>query len=167
MELLLVRHAKAEERELFALSGADDALRPLTKPGAKQMRRVAKGLRELLPQLEVVASSPFTRALQTADILAAAYRSRVVQLPQLAPGHPPAELLSWLRSQGDCERVALVGHEPDLGVLAAWLLTGREQGFLPFRKGGAALLQFPEGLKGGQAQLAWLLTPAQLRMLAS
>lgn len=163
MELLLVRHARAEERELFAISGADDALRPLTREGAARMRDVAAGLHRLLPDLDVIASSPYTRALQTADILARRYKTKVVQLPQLAPGHPPATLLPWLRGHDETFRVALVGHEPDLGMLASWLLCGKEQGFLPFKKGGAALLHFPADIKAGQAQLDWLLTPAQLR----
>lgn len=166
MDVLLVRHAKAEEREIFALTGAEDALRPLTRRGAKEMRKVAKALHHLLPQVDVLASSPLLRALQTADILAARYGGRVLQLPQLAPGHEPAQVLTWLRSQGDNPCVALVGHEPDLGALASWLLAGGKHGFMPLKKGGACLLRMNDGIKDGKAELVWALPPALLRDLA-
>lgn len=166
MDVLLVRHAKAEEREIFALSGADDALRPLTRAGAKEMRKVAKALHRLLPQVDVFASSPLLRAVQTADILAARYGGKVMQLPQLAPGHDPAQVLTWLRSQGDNACVALVGHEPDLGMLASWLLAGGRRGFLPMKKAGACLLRFAGGIKDGKAELVWYLPPGLLRELA-
>jgi len=166
MDVLLVRHARAEECDIFALSGEEDALRPLTRAGAKEMRKVAKALRRLLPQVDVFASSPLLRALQTADILAARYGGKVMQLPQLAPGHDPAQVLTWLRSQGDNACVALVGHEPDLGALASWLLTGGKRGFLPMKKSGACLLRFAGGIKDGKAELVWYLPPGLLRELA-
>lgn len=166
MDVMLVRHAKAETREIFALTGEEDALRPLTKPGAKDMRKVAKALHGVVPQIDVLASSPLLRALQTADILAKRYGSKLLQLPQLAPGHDPAQVLTWLRSQGDNACVALVGHEPDLGVLASWLLTGGRRGFLPLKKGGVCLLRFAAGIKEGKAELVWALPPGLLRDLA-
>lgn len=166
MDVLLVRHAKAEEREIFALSGEEDALRPLTKAGAKEMRKVAKALHRLVPQVDVFASSPLLRAAQTADILATRYAGKVVQLPQLSPGHEPAQVLTWLRSQGDQQCVALVGHEPDLGMLASWLLAGSKQGFMPLKKAAACLLRFGGGIKDGKAELVWSLPPGLLRELA-
>lgn len=166
MDVLLVRHAKAEAREVFALSGADDALRPLTREGGKEMRRLARALQGLLPRIDVIATSPLVRALQTAEILAARYGGKAQPLPRLAPGHAPEEVLNWLRSQGDHDCVALIGHEPDLGLLAAWLLTGDEHGFLPLKKGGACLLRLAGGIDAGRAELVWALPPAVLRRLA-
>lgn len=167
MDVLLVRHAKAEEREIFALSGEEDALRPLTRPGAKEMRKVARALHHLLPQIDVFASSPLLRALQTADILAARYGGKVLQLPQLAPGHDPTQILTWLRSQGDNRCVALIGHEPDMGSLASWLLSGGKHGFMPLKKGGACLLRMGESIKDGKAELVWALPPGLLRDLGA
>lgn len=163
MELLLVRHAKAEEREEFAKTGADDELRPLTHAGVRQMRRIASSLHAMVPRLDVIASSPLTRAMQTAEILAQSYKRNVVHLPELAPGNEPAQIMPWLRSQGDCGAVALVGHEPDLGLLASWLLSGGKHGFMPFKKAGACLIRLELGMKGGNGELAWFLTPRQLR----
>ena len=70
MELLVIRHGVAENREDFEATGLDDSLRPLTKEGRWKMERVAKGLRLLLPSLSLIATSPFTRARQTARIVA-------------------------------------------------------------------------------------------------
>lgn len=165
MQLLLLRHALAEEREEFALTGADDELRPLTRKGRKQMRLGARGLHVLVPRLDVIASSPLLRAQQTAEIVAREYGSKVVELPQLGPGQQPASVLHWLQSQGDAEVVALVGHEPDLGLLAAWLLTGSKRGFLPLKKGGACLIEMNGGLKQGNGVLQWSLPPKQMRAL--
>ena len=166
MDVLLVRHARAEEREIFVLTGAEDALRPLTRGGAKEMRKVAKALRGLVPQIDVFASSPLLRAVQTAEILAARYDGKVLQLPQLAPGHEPAQVLTWLHSQGDYQCVALIGHEPDLGGLTSWLLAGGQRSFTPLKKAAACLLHFAGGIKDGKAELVWALPPGLLRKLA-
>src|SRR2546429_8832517 len=73
MRLLVVRHAIAEDREAFARSHKDDADRPLTSEGRRKMERAALGLKELLPELDVVAASPYKRAVDTAEIIAGAY----------------------------------------------------------------------------------------------
>lgn len=166
MDVLLVRHAKAEAREVFVLRGVEDALRPLTREGSKEMHRLARALQGLLPRIDAIATSPLRRAQETAEILAARYGGKVQLLPRLAPGHAPDEVLHWLRSQGDQTCVALVGHEPDLGRLASWLLVGGEHGFLPLKKGGACLLRFAAGVDAGRAELVWALPPAVLRQLA-
>jgi phosphohistidine phosphatase len=103
------------------------------------------------------------RARETADIVAASYRSAArVVLPALAPGAAPRTLLQWLRRQPDDASVALVGHEPDLGRLAGWLLTGRAAGFVNFKKGAAMLIGFDGAPRAGGGTLGWLLTAAQL-----
>lgn len=165
MELLLLRHAKAEERERFALSGEPDALRPLTADGKRQMRKAARGLRALLPRIDLLVASPLTRTLQTAEVVAQAYGGDVQPLPQLAPGHAPSALLPWLREQKASGVIAMVGHEPDLGLLGSWLLAGSGHSFMPFKKGGACLIRFPGAIKGGCGELLWALGPAQLRAL--
>src|SRR5204863_491173 len=87
MRLLVVRHAIAEDREAFARSHKDDAARPLTPDGRRKMERAALGLKELVPELELLAASPYKRALETAEIIAHAYGDqRVERVPELAPG---------------------------------------------------------------------------------
>src|SRR3989442_2786257 len=98
MRLLVVRHAIAEDREAFARSHKDDSTRPLTPDGRRKMERAALGLKELVPELDVLAASPYKRAIETAEIIAAAYGG-VSLVPGPAPtprpgGGPVVGLLS-------------------------------------------------------------------------
>jgi len=167
MKLLLIRHAVAEEREDFAHSGKDDRLRPLTDEGRKKMKQAARGLHALVPEIDLLATSPLTRAAQTGAILDSVYGGlEEVEIEQLAPEATPEEFLRWLRKQ-KVDTVAAVGHEPSLSQILSWLLTGTDRKLFAFRKGGACLLEFSEGEPaGGTAMLLWALTPAQLRALA-
>jgi phosphohistidine phosphatase len=166
MKLLLVRHAIAEDREEFENTGEPDEKRPLTTAGRKKMKRAAAGLRELVPRVDVLATSPLTRAQQTAEVLAKTYvEAAPTVVEALDPMQPYELFLEWLRRLDDVDTVVAVGHEPHLSGLAAWLMTGNEKPFLEFKKGGTALLEFDGVIDRGAAQLRWLLTPAQLRAI--
>jgi phosphohistidine phosphatase len=164
--LLLIRHGIAEEAEIAAAAGIPDHLRPLTAKGKKRMRRIAVALADMMPELELIASSPLRRAMQTAEILAEARgKTPLVQTDALAPGAPPEAILEFLHHRRVHGPLALVGHEPDLGQWAGWALCGEARSFMQFKKGGAALLHFPGLPAPGRAELGWLLTPEQLREL--
>jgi phosphohistidine phosphatase len=165
MQLLVVRHGIAMEREEFAPRGVDDDLRPLTEEGRRKMAEGAKGLRRLVESLDVLAASPLVRAQQTAAIVAEEYGGlRVTTTPSLRPESAPREFLHWLKTQhGDA--IAVVGHEPHLGMLATWLMTGATESRLPLRKGGACLLELQSVPREGTAMLQWALTSSQLRRL--
>ena len=166
MKLLIVRHAIAEDSEEFARTGKDDRLRPLTDEGRKRMKQAARGLRTQVPEIDLLATSPLTRAAQTGAVLDTVYGGlREVEIAELAPEASPVEFLSWLRKQTG-ENVAVVGHEPSISLILSWLLTGTEKRLYSFRKGGACLLEFPGEVGAGTASLLWALTPAQLRELA-
>ena len=168
MHLLVIRHAIAEDREEFAASGQDDSLRPLTGDGRRKMRNGAQAIRQLLPTLDRLATSPFTRAEQTAEIVAAMYGDLVEpqRIPELVPDAKPAALLRWLRALGpDVGTVGIVGHEPHLSRLVAWLLAARSTPLIELKKGSACLLRFDDEIGAGTATLLWALTPAQLRQL--
>ena len=167
MQLLVVRHAIAEDREEFARTGADDSLRPLTPEGRRRMRRAARGLRRLVPRLGLLASSPLTRAAQTAQVLADVYGgAETATFPELEPGAHPGALVDRLRAlDADPDPVAVVGHEPDLGALVAWLVTGHGRSFMELKKGAACLLEFEDAPEAGAGQLLWAVTPGQLRRL--
>ena len=166
MKLLLVRHAIAEESEDFARTGKDDRLRPLTDEGRKKMKQAAKGLREILPGIDLLATSPLTRAAQTGAILDSVYGGlQEVEIEELAPEATPTDFLRWLRKQ-KAETIAAVGHEPSISLNLSWFLTGTERRIHSFRKGGACLLEFPGEVGAGTAILLWALTPTQLRDLA-
>lgn len=162
--LYLVRHAIAAER---GPEWPDDAKRPLTHAGAARMRQAVKGLRTLGVRLTVVATSPLVRAEQTAKLLADGIGSKpeLVVMPALAPDHAPAEVLEALAALPDLSSAALVGHEPDLGELAAWL-TGASSP-PPFKKGGVCCLELGAAPRRRGAALVWMATPRMLRALAT
>jgi phosphohistidine phosphatase len=163
MLVLLIRHAKAEERSLFGLNPKEDALRLLTDAGRKRMRKAAKGLHKLVPAVDVLASSSLIRARETAEIFAGRYDDlSVIDLVSLSPGGSERELLDWLRDQHKDATVALIGHEPDLGLFASWLLSGKQLPFAPLRKGAACLIRFDEIPAPGGGVLEWWLTPKLL-----
>jgi len=164
MQLLIVRHGIAEDHETWA--PRDDDSRPLTDDGKKKMKEAAKGLHSLVPRLDVLASSPLTRAMQTAMILAKLYdKGEPQKVDALAPGQHPSALAAWLRTQATRKTVAVVGHEPSLGTIISWLAAGVEQSFVELGKGGACLLDLGERIDAGQALIEWVLRPSHLRAL--
>ena len=165
MLLLVIRHAIAETREAHSATSDDDSLRPLTAKGRRRMAAGAKGIRRLVPDLELLAASPLVRAQQTAAIIGKEYGGmHFVTASPLDPESAPASLLAWLRAQRE-ETIAVVGHEPHLGIIVTWLLTGVEESHVSFRKGGACLLELPQRPRKGEATLRWALTPSQLRRI--
>jgi len=159
-ELYLVRHAIAAER---GDAWPDDAKRPLTADGASRFGDVVTGLVWLGVGIDEIFSSPLVRAKQTADILSAGLpeRPHVKILEELAPGHDPASVRAELARRSKRRRVAVVGHEPDLGELTAALLGASRA--VPFRKGGVCRIDV-EGLGSARAgELIWFFPPKILR----
>lgn len=165
IQLLLIRHGKAENRETFAAGGKPDEARPLTDGGRRKIDRAARGLSRLCPQINVLASSPLVRAVQTAEIIATAYGGlSIVQRQELAPEASPKALLHWLQARHE-GTIALVGHEPALSTFVSWLLSGNQRSLLTLDKGGACLLEFAEKVAAATAVLRWCLESRQLRDL--
>lgn len=162
MEVILMRHGRAAERGAFA--GRDEE-RPLTDDGIRRLRRALPGLLSIVPHLDRVVSSPLLRAWQTAAVVADGYSLPLEELPALAPGSGPEVLTEWLARQSD-GMLLLVGHEPDLGRLASWYLTGSDESFLPMKKGAICLLHFEGKPAAAQGELRMLFTSGQLRRLA-
>ena len=159
----LVRHAIAAER---GEDYPDDAKRPLTHNGIARMRKGVRGLRALDLRIDLVCTSPLVRAKQTAEILVEGLKpSPTLQLmPVLAPGGAPPKVGEALAALRDPKSVALVGHEPDLGEFAAWLLGARRP--LPLRKGGVCRIDLTGPPAHRAGQLIWLVVPKMLRSLA-
>lgn len=176
MNLLVVRHAIAEDKERFAATGRSDDQRPLTEEGREKMRRAAEGLKQVARRAHLLASSPLLRARETAELIAPALRvPRIELVDALRPDQRYEDFLTWLRDrespnakdEEDDERtIAIVGHEPHLSGLVTWLMTGRTESRLELKKGAACLLEFPRTPASGAAVLRWALTPAVLRQLA-
>jgi phosphohistidine phosphatase len=168
LELLVVRHAIAEDRETFAARGKPDVERPLTGDGRRRFERAARGLRRIVDPIDVLATSTLSRAIQTGEILAAELKiGRATRLAELAPDAEPRALMPWLRRHASRPCVAIVGHEPHLSLLVEYLLTGTPgRGFVTLKKGGVCLLSLGRRPVAGRAQLGFLLTAGQLRRLA-
>src|SRR5438034_1098826 len=108
MRLLVVRHAIAEDPAAFARSHKDDSERPLTPEGRRKMERAAHGLKELVPELDVLAASPYKRAVDTAEIIAGAYGElNVERVPELAPGAGVDRVVGWLAGRHALGNVAV------------------------------------------------------------
>jgi phosphohistidine phosphatase len=162
MELLLVRHAIAFERN--ARRWPDDAERPLSPQGAARAREAALGLKRITARPARVLVSPLRRAQQTAAILTRfAGWPEAAECVQLLPGASPQGLLALLARTRE-RRLAVVGHQPALGrLLAACLPGGVGAAAFEFRKMGVALLSFQGSARAGRAELIWLLPPKLLR----
>ena len=158
MEIWLLRHASAEDRS----SSGRDADRTLTDDGHRRAREVARGLAVLEPGIELVLTSPFARARQTAEPAARALKlsDRLRETAALEPGRDPEEVLGEVRSEG-VGSVLLVGHEPHLGALLGRLVFGRPGVAIPMKKAAVARLEW-EG--SGSASLRALL-PARILAL--
>jgi phosphohistidine phosphatase len=154
------------DREEFAKSGRPDADRPLTDTGRRRMRKNSRGLQRIAPRPDVIATSPWLRAADTAGILAETLGVEWLEtVDAMVPDCHPRDLAAWLNGLGDVNTVAAVGHEPHVGELVTWLLGGTGWN-AEFKKGGACLLRIDDRVDAGSAVLQWHLTPAQLRALA-
>ena len=177
MELYLIRHGIAEEREL----GIKDEERSLTKEGRQKTEKVAQKLVKLGFNFELILTSPLVRARQTAEILLAArLSSQLEESSYLAPdGDISSWIKDWLKPKNFSQNIqlALVGHEPDLSNWAEILLWGSEipsggsqikelseaKAGLVLKKAGMIGIKLPEtGTPLGRSQMFWLTPPKYL-----
>ncbi len=141
MLLYLVRHAHAD-------SAAEDALRPLSPQGRLAVRRLALGLRaaNVCRPPAAVWHSPLRRARETAELLVAGLghgQTPVLTVEGLLPEDDPTRLVPRLWQSAGA--LAIVGHEPFLGSLASYLVTGREMpAVFAMEKGTVLCLERPE-----------------------
>jgi phosphohistidine phosphatase len=164
MELLIVRHAIAFERN--AKRWPDDGARPLSPRGVIRARRAAVGLKKIAVRPGRVFASPLERTKQTAAILTQyAGWPRAIPCPQLLPGESPQALLALLaRTRG--QRLAVIGHQPDLGRLISACLPGSPgSAAFELRKMAVALISFDGAPRASQGELRWLVPPKLLRSI--
>lgn len=159
MQLYVIRHAIAED----AAPGQDDAGRQLTEEGEKQLKKVVKGMRKLELGFDRILASPWARAARTAEMLEPLCKQPPV-FTELLCVTPRAELLAQIAELG--ENTAVVGHEPWLSELVAWLAFGdtRHGEAFSLKKAGVFWLE-GTAIPGGMTVKA-LLPPKLLRELA-
>jgi phosphohistidine phosphatase len=162
MRLLIIRHAPAVPG---GTPGIADDDRPLTPRGRARFTRAARGLARVVDRPDLLLTSPLPRARATAEIAARAFgRLEPTPEPSLAHGTPAAILARLARCPARAT-IAIVGHEPTLGALLARLLGAADGARLAFKKGGAALVELPDGPRG-PGRLVWFVKPRILRTLA-
>jgi phosphohistidine phosphatase len=159
--LYLVRHGVAEERGPVY---PDDDLRPLTAEGLQRSREVGEGLRAIGAEIQEILTSPATRCRQTAAAIARAWSPapQVTDLPALAVDGRVSGVLEDLARFARRPELALVGHAPDIGQLAARLIGARLP--LEFKKGAVCCIEV-EALPASRGTLRWFLPPRLLREL--
>ena len=162
LELYLIRHGVAADR---GEEYPDDSKRPLTSDGISQLRKQAKALDTLDIGFDHIITSPLVRTRQTADVFAEHLKSKpsVSNSDALAPAGTPAGVLQELGKHMRKARIALVGHEPNIGELAARLIGSRTP--LAFKKGAICRIDFELFPPKGSGQLRWFVTPRMLRKM--
>jgi phosphohistidine phosphatase len=163
MDLILWRHAEAEE----LAEGIDDPARGLTAKGQRNARRVAEWLNRFLPATSKVLVSPALRAQQTAEALGRRFKT----VEALAPEGSVEGLLAVVRWPDAREPALVIGHQPTLGLTAAYLMTGprlpdggAEGQMQPWsmKKGGVWWLRHRPREDRGEVVLVAVRTPEQI-----
>ncbi len=153
MDLILWRHAEAFEPR----PGQGDLDRPLTPKGERQAQRMAQWLTRQLPASARVLVSPARRTQQTAEALDRKFKTA----PELGPDGSVEALLALARWPDKREPVLVVGHQPTLGLTAAYLLSGQAQAW-PLRKGAVVWLRLRRRADDDQVLLHVALAPESL-----
>jgi phosphohistidine phosphatase len=168
MQVLVMRHGIAFERDAW---NQDDALRPLTPEGEKRTRRAAWGLKFYVPQVQLVATSPLTRAAQTAQIVASAFGAPLRVWDELAgmaedENWDVSQLVERLNTREQSSTIVLVGHEPGCSRLLSQMVA--PNGTLlrvNWKKASVACVEFENSVQFGEGVLQWIAPPKLLRGL--
>jgi len=162
MKLLIVRHAAAVPR---GTPGVRDDDRPLTPRGTATFRAAATRLARIVARPDLLLTSPPPRAKATAEIAASAFKRIELRIEPGLAGESVEGIVGALRELPPAQTVAIVGHEPVLSALLAHFLGAPQPERLTFKKGGAALVDLPDG-PDAPGKLVWFVKPRILRALA-
>jgi len=166
MNLFILRHGLAVDH---GTPGFSDPDRPLTPEGKSKLRDIAAAMIELELDFDLILSSPYKRARQTAEIVAEKLKAqkKLEFTEALIPQGSTGELINLLKQlDSDAENVLLVGHEPYLSELISLLICGERRSVAVLKKGGFAKLAVTSLKEGRCAELEWLLTPKQMVLMA-
>jgi phosphohistidine phosphatase len=157
MNLYLIRHGDADKPS----ASKPDFERELTQKGRESIKRAAEGWKNIIQSFDIIASSPLTRAVQTAEIIAGIFNhsKKIITDKRITSGSKPDELIDFLRSL-DGRNIAVVGHEPDMSRHLSALISSSGM-YTEFKKGTISKINF-EGrvrLSGGTLEF---LIPADI-----
>jgi phosphohistidine phosphatase len=159
MKIYLVRHAIAID---FGTQGYnDDSLRPLTKEGRAKMKRIASALKALEVMPNLIVTSPYVRARQTAEVVieGIGYQGELAQSFNLIPSADSGDMIKEINKKYAVDELMLVGHEPSMSALTSVLLTGNSNLSINFKKGGVFCLTVDDLQRGHKAVVEWYIPP--------
>lgn len=162
MELYVVRHGIAIDRE--DPKSPPDPDRYLTEEGIQKTKQVAKGIAALKIKADLLISSPYVRAMQTAEIFATALdyaKQKIRRSDLLLPGTEPGLFYKELAKEKQSQTVFCFGHAPQLDDLIAAGLNSKHH-VTSLKKAGVAFLELKR-LNPPSGELVWLATPKLLR----
>ncbi len=165
MNLFLLRHGKAESR---SPKWRPDSKRPLTREGEEKTKEVARGIQALGLSFDLILTSPYARALRTAEILAEVFGARkLFETSNLAADADSKNIVDEINENfASVEHIVLVGHEPFMTQLISTLIAGPgAAAAIDLKKAGLCKLTVQKLAFGKCARLEWLLTPRQLARL--
>jgi phosphohistidine phosphatase len=156
MELYLLRHGIAEDN---SASGRDQD-RALTEEGKHKLRKVLKRAKAAGVEPSLIISSPYKRAIETAEIAASEldYQGKILRSGSLVPDSSPPSLWSEIREHRDEPSVLLAGHEPLFSATVSWLLGSTHQ-MVEFKKAALVRIDIHSYSAQPQGVLQWMLTP--------
>ena len=166
MKIYLIRHSNAVDPGTPGYE--DDSLRPLTEKGRDKMKDIASALKELDVKPNLIVSSPYVRAQQTAEILAKVlkYKQELAFSEALVPMGNADNIIGEINEKYSVDELVLVGHEPCLSVLIGTLIAGNPELTINLKNGGVCCLSSDDLHTERTAVLEWLLTPKILSELA-
>jgi len=160
MFLYFLRHGDAETDP--SVPGENHSL---SDDGIRQIRNIAALIGRLGLRFDAAFTSPLLRACQSADIVVGTAQSpsKIVTTEYLIPGSDPQKLFRLLEQQPDSAHILLVGHEPLLGQLVAFMVAENLTAEVDMKKGSLCCLEIARPIKPGSGLLKWLIPAAAAR----
>lgn len=165
MELYILRHAIAEDREKFRAKSWDDSKRPLSDSGKKKFKKMSAHLKKIIGSVDIILTSPYLRAQQTSSLLSKDFsKTKIVISESLIPTKNPEDFVKWcnLNLKKKTSKLIIVGHEPHLSILTSWLLFGSYQSRITLKKGGCISINIKDTLGADSGVLQWSINPKVL-----
>jgi phosphohistidine phosphatase len=144
MIIYFVRHAKAKKRNILSFSAHDDQSRPLVKSGVSDFKNVLNRFQHKLVNPTILLSSPYLRAIQTAQILSKRLKLGIVEVDNIFPDSDPQNFLNWLEQSAVKENLIVVGHEPNLSKIISLLMGSSDQKIIKLKKSSITAIEISD-----------------------
>lgn len=157
----MIRHAKAEDRDVWAQKKLNDSERPLTPEGIEEFSNVAKALPSLISNLNRIYSSPFKRTMQTAEVLQKSFSdTKISSTEVMLQGTPWKDVQAFLQKEWIKDGIiAIIGHENHMSTVLSSLISCTDENLVRFKKGGVSLIDLELRETRVIGKLLWFLPP--------